>query len=250
MHHVRPFLTPVITVLSVFVLLYVFSFLFGPLPISVNSTNTTTSDIFTVSATGEADAAAQNASFTVGVTEDAATAEEAQASVNTTMNQVVQQMKAVGVEEQNIQTESLNVNPQYDFIDGQQVPQGFTASQNVRVKAPIDVANQALDQAVANGANVVFGITFELDDADQEALEATAREDAINKAKEKAKTIADAAGLRLGRIINVQEYREDGGPIPMFAERSVSNDTVMQQTELQPGENTIRLNVTLSYETL
>lgn len=250
MNYFRPLLTPIGTVLAVFIFLYIFSFLFGPLPLSVNSTNTTTSDVFTVSATGEADATAQNANFTVGVTETADTAEAAQAQVNAKINEIVSQMKAAGVEEQSIKTESLNVNPQYDFVSGTREPNGFSASQNINVKAPIDIANTALDQAVANGANVVYGITFELDDADQDALEAQAREDAINKAKAKAQTIADAAGLKLGRIINVQEYREDGGFMPLMARDEVASSEIMQNTNLQPGENTVRLNVTLSYETL
>lgn len=247
MPYLRSLITPIVTVLFFFIALYVFNFFLGPLPL--NTSSNSAADLFTVSATGEADTTAQNASFSVGVTETADTAAEAQNQVNATMSQILTQIKALGITDTDIQTETVQVNPNYNFTTGSQSIDGYTASQNIRVNAPIDIANQALDAAVAQGANVITGISFELDDQDMTELEAKAREDGINKAKEKAQSIADAAGIKLGKIVNVMEFNEGGQPMPLYAERSVSMANDAQKIDLQPGENKVRVNVTLYYET-
>lgn len=247
MPYVRNLITPIITILFFFIALYVFNFFLGPLPL--NTSSNSSSDLFTVSATGEADTTAQNASFTVGVTETADTAEAAQNQVNTTMSQILTEIKSLGVQDTDIKTETVQVNPNYNFTTGSQSIDGYTATQNIQVKAPIDIANLALDAAVSQGANVVTGVSFELDDADMAEMEAKAREDGINKAKEKAQSIANAAGIKLGKIVNVMEFNEGGQPVPLYAERSVTMANDAQKIDLQPGENKVRVNVTLYYET-
>jgi uncharacterized protein YggE len=98
---------------------------------------------------------------------------------------------------------------------------------------------------------MVGNIEFKVNDKDREKLEIKARENAIKKAKEKAQNIASAAGIRLGRIVNVYESGTEQPPV-IYAKESLARggDTANQSTELQPGENTIHISVTLSYETL
>lgn len=242
---------PFFTVLFIFVFFYLFTKLLGPIPISVNSVTTTKTDLFTVTGEGEAKATAGSANFTVGVTKNAATAELAKNQVNQAMNDMVAAIKQLGIPDTDIQTQDLSVNPNYNFANGSQSINGYTASENLHVKATTDKANQALDAATAKGANVVNGVSFELDQADKDALEEKAREQAIQKAKAKAETIAKAAGLRLGRLVNIQESTEGQQPVPLMEKTAFGAarpaDTA---TNLQPGENTVRLTVTLSYETL
>ena len=70
-------------------------------------------------------------------------------------------------------------------------------------------------------------------------------------AKEKAKSLADAAGIRLGRVVDVQESG-GGYPIPFMRTMELKAEdaaAAMPVTELNPGENKVSMTVVLSYET-
>jgi len=79
-------------------------------------------------------------------------------------------------------------------------------------------------------------------------LEDKARQNAVNMAKEKANSMAKATGIKLGRIVDVQES-SNFIPRPVMMTQSLDN-AKMASTELQSGENSITIDVTLSYETL
>jgi len=251
MYMFRELRTPFFTVLFILILVYVFAKLFGPLPLSINSITTTKTDMFTASGEGEATAIPDTTTFTVGVTKNAPTVEAAKEQVNKAANAIIAEMKRLGVEEKNIKTTNVSVNPEYDYANGTQTPKGFTVSQNLEVKtSPIEKANKALDAATTNGANVVSGVSFTIDDTEREKLEAKARGEAIKKAKSKAQSIAQAAGVRLGRIINVQESSTPQQPPMLMDSRSAVENKVSEPTNLQPGENTVRVTIILFYETL
>ena len=111
-------------------------------------------------------------------------------------------------------------------------------------------ANTALDSATANGANVVNGVSFTLNDDEKMKLEDEARGKAIANAKAQAEKIANQSGIRLGRLINVMVNPTDQGPLPMTkAFDAAAGQAIPDRTELQPGENKVIVNVTLSYET-
>jgi len=111
---------------------------------------------------------------------------------------------------------------------------------------PIDVANKAIDVATADGANLVGGINFTFNDKTKKDLEDKSRNEAVRMAKEKAQSLAKVTGIRLGKIVDVQE--SNGFEPRPFAIQSLEGKSA--DTQLQPGENTITIDVTLSYETL
>lgn len=244
--------TPFFTVLFVFGFLYLFSTLFGPLPLSVNSVVTNKTDLFTVQGEGEATAVPDTALLSLGVTKEAATVQQAQTQVNTVANKITEDLKSLGVKVKNIKTTNYSVNPAYDYTSGRQNVTGYSVSQNMEVRLqPIEQANKALDLATAAGANVIGGITFVLDDAEQDKLEAQARKQAIESAKKKAEDTAKLAGIRLGKIINVTE--SNNFPVMPYAARELkAMDSAGggEPTQVTPGENTVQITVSLSYQTL
>ncbi len=248
--------TSLLTVLFTFFFLYIFARLFGPIPFSVNSITTLKSDLFTVSGEGEATAVPDTAVLNLGITENASTVEQAKNSVNEKANQIIEAFKELGIEEKNIKTTNYSVYPNYDYTNGKERITGYNVFQNLEVEvSPIEKANQAVDVATENGANMMGNIRFTLNDEDREKLEMQARENAIRKAKSKASSIANASGIRLGKLINVSEANEQVYPPILYDEKSIAlqeggNRTEAQTTGLQPGENSIKVSVTLSYETL
>jgi uncharacterized protein len=246
---------PFFTVLFIFASFFLFTKLFGPLPFSVNSITTTKTNLFTVQGTGEATAVPDTALISLGVEKEAPTVEVAQKQVNEIINKITEDLKKLGVEEKNIKTTNYFVNPNNDFSTGKRISAGYIVSANMEVRIkPVEKANQAVDVATADGATQVGGVTFVLADEDQKKLEDKARVDAVKEAKEKAQSLANAAGIKLGRVVDVQET-SGGFPQPMMyrtaelkLDSAVGNPAV-PPTELNPGENKISVTVSLSYET-
>lgn len=244
--------TPFFTVLFVFLGFFVFTKIFGPIPFFVNSVTTTKETLFTVDGKGEVTAIPDTAMVSLGVSKTAPTVEAAQNEVNTIINKITADLKKLGVLEKDIKTVNYSVNPNYDYTNGKQRINGYNVNADVQVRIkPIDKANSAIDIATNVGATNVGGVQFVLDEQKQKELEKQAREEAISSAKEKAESISKTAGIKLGKIIDVRESSQGGGqPIP-YALKTMerSADAAVPATELNPGENKIIINVTLSYET-
>jgi uncharacterized protein YggE len=238
-------------VLFIFVGLFLFTKLAGPLPFSVTTVTTTKDSLFTADGTGEATAIPDTAMVSFGVTKDAPTVEAAQKQVNEVINKISDDLKALGVQPKDIKTTNYSVNPNYTYNQGgKQTLNGYNVNADVQVKLkPVEQGNKAIDIATNDGATNVGGVQFVLDDNKKKELQNQARKEAIKLAKEKAQSLADAAGIKLGRIIDIQESG-GGAPAPMFELKTADRaGGEAQSTELNPGENKISITVTLSYET-
>ena len=244
--------TPILITIAVLLTLFVFTKIFGPIPFSVNSMVTTKSDLFTVDGVGEAEGVPTTASFSVGVTKTAATVEAAQDQTNAAINTIIEELKKLGIDEEMIKTSNYSVNPNIDFASGRQTTTGYTVSTNIDVMLDdTEKANTALDTATKNGANIISGVAFILSDENQDSLEKEARKEAIADAKEKAQEISREAGIKLGKVMNIY-VSQDGGVMPYdkMVSMEARGGEMANPTELQPGQNKVTMQVTLTYETL
>jgi uncharacterized protein len=248
--------TPLLTVLFIFIALIAYTKLLGPIPFTVNSISTVKESLFRVDGSGEVTAVPETALLNMGVNKQAATVEQAQTQVNEVINQITAEMKALGVEEKNIKTVNYSVNPNYDYAGGSQKINGYMVNADVQVKIkPVDKANQAIDAATKAGATNVGNVQFVIDDEKRAELEEQARKEAIEKAKAKAESIARTSGIKLGRIVDVQENNA-GAQAPVAMRAEFAKDSAgaggesIPATELNPGENKVTITVSLSYETL
>lgn len=141
-------------------------------------------------------------------------ADQALGTLNSRMDKVLAAIKAAGVPEADINTRNYSLVPQYDYKDNVSTVGGYNANQQLSVKIKDLQNNRALlNKVIAEagkaGANQVNGINFEaanMDDIKQEA-----RVKAIADAKSKAAGLAQAAGVRLGKIMNWYENFVKGG---------------------------------------
>lgn len=242
---------PFFTVLFIFLGFFLFTKIFGPLPFAVTSTTTTKDSLFTVEGKGEVAAIPDTALVTLGVNKQASTVEVAKQQVDQIINKITQDVKALGIDPKNIKTTNYSINPDYDYTTGTQTLRGYSVNASIEIKVtPIEKANSAVDIASKDGATQVGGIQFVLDDKKQKALEDEARQDAINNAKAKAESLSRAAGIRLGRIVDVQENNADDAVRPVQMNMTAKADSAAPETtELNPGENKVTSTVSLSYET-
>lgn len=251
---------PIVYLALFFLALFVYTKIAGPIPFHINSVTTQKQDLFTAQGTGEAFAVPDTAIISAGVTANGATVAEAQNKINAASKKIIDAIKKEGVDEKDIKTNNYSIYPTYGtsrplplvqpdlVIDDNQRITGYTASQNLEIKVKdIDKVNSVVDSATANGANVVGNVTFGFTDEKTLELENVARREAVKNAKERAKGLADAAGIRLGRIINVFE---NGSTPRSFQQNAVDLKEGQggEPTEITPGENNVTITVSISYE--
>jgi len=200
-----------------------------------------------VSATGDVSTAPDRATVSAGVVTEGKTAREAMMANATKMNSVFEELIAAGIEEKNIQTSQLSLQPRYNYQD-RQTPtiDGYEARNNVSAKSEdIQSVGAMLDALVKAGVNNIGGIEFSVDNPD-EAL-SSAREMAIKKAKVKAQGMAEAAGVKLGPLLNMSESNAGNPPRPMMQARYASDSLESAPTPIAGGEQSLRVTVNLSY---
>ena len=210
---------------------------FGP-SIPVSSVVSQKQDFFTVSGEGKVTVVPDTAIVDLGITVSRPTVKSAQTQANSVINAISQELKNLGIKDKDIKTSNYSIYPQYNgHITGYQV----NASLTVTVRE-IDKANQVIDAATAKGANSVGGIQLTVDEDKKKQLLQDARELAVKEAKSKAESLARAAGLTLGKIVNIQESAGDTRPLPMMYAKA-------EDTQIQPGSTDITTSITLFYET-
>ncbi len=206
----------------------------------------------TISVTGEGKAAATpdiaQLSFGVQVPRQR-TSKEAMAILTRQMTAVLDAVKNAGIEDKDITTEQLSLNPVYDWRTGTQTLMGYEAVQSLRVKVrDLDKTSDVLGAATAAGANQAGGVQFTVDDP--EAARAEAREEAITQAKQKAMVLARQLGMSLGPVKAFSEGSYGfQPPVMMRAEMDAANGAATPSAPPLPaGEQEQNVTVTITYE--
>ena len=141
---------------------------------------------------------------TVGVREASADVLVAQASVNEKIAAIKQALLDAGVQETEINTDSINIYANYDYSDNTEVIVGYTANNSLSVRTTdIDNVGALIDAAFAAGANTLDNVQFTVQD-DSEARE-QALTKAVEDARRKADVLAAAAGMQVTAIESIAE---------------------------------------------
>lgn len=199
----------------------------------------------TVTGEGEARAAPDMAAIQLGVTTQAPGAAEAMRRNSDQQRAVIEALAGAGIEQADIQTSGLNLNPVMDYAEGR-APSvtGYQASNMVTVRVR-DVARlgEVLDAIVAAGANEINGISFMREDgADSED---EARRAAVEDARHKAEVLAEAAGLTLGPVLVLRDTPAMEGPRPMMMEARAASDAA--KVPIAAGEVAITAQVQMEF---
>ncbi len=239
-------------IVQIFILALAFVKLTSPLPIS--SVVSQKTDFFSVSGTGKVTVVPDTAIVDLGINTSKKTVKEAQNEANTVITSISTALQDLGIAKKDIQTSNYSVYPQYDYTPGQiNRVTGYQINANLTITVrDIDKTNTVIDQATSKGANTVGGIQLTVAEDKKKQLTQSARDIAVLEAKAKAESLAKAAGLTLGRVVNVQETSPADLPIPMMINKSVDNLGGRGggvPTEIQPGSTDIISSVTLFYET-
>lgn len=200
-----------------------------------------------LSVTGEVSRTPDIALISAGVTTQAVTATDALAQNSTRMERVRAALKRSGIADRDIQTASVNLAPQYRYVDQQQ-PQltGYQASNLLSIRfRDVRGTGRIIDVLVAQGANQINGPTLSVDKPEPALDEA--RTKAVATGRARAELYARSLGMRVTRVLSVME---SGGyiappPMPMSG---LARSEMAAKTSIDPGEQQLQITVTMSFE--
>ena len=192
-----------------------------------------------VTGSGSVDSVPDEAAFTIGVQTKGSTAREALSAGSQQMRKVLAALRSAGVAGRDAKTQNVSVSPSYS--QGGQID-GYWAGNSVGVTIrDLAKAGAILDAASEAGADEIDGPSWTRSDRD--ALEARALRDAVADARTKARVLADAGGVQLGRLTAITEH--DSEPEPYYMRTSLlAKDS---PAPLRPGKEKIEATITVTF---
>ncbi len=202
-----------------------------------------------LSATGEVSATPDMATISFGVVTSGKTAADAMKANNVRMNAVMAALKAAGIAAKDIRTSSLNLNPQYVYKDNLP-PQltGYEARNQVTVRVnDLSQTGAVIDATVKAGVNQIDQVGFGLKNDD--AVLDQARQQAVATLQSRAQLYASAAGLKVKRILMIEEGSPNvvRPPMPMMAMRDKVS-AGYEATPVSAGELQESVTVSATFE--
>lgn len=198
----------------------------------------------TVTGSATVDATPDIATVTAGVELQAPSAAAALKENGETMTAVFAALKQAGLDERDMQTSQLTLNPVFNADPGgsQAAPQVVAYQASNMVTATVrDVSRlgATIDAVTGAGANRLYGVSFDVDEP-RAALD-QARRNAVEDARRKAQLFADAAGVKLGPVVAISEGG-GGGPVPLRAKMDM-----MAAAPVASGTVTLSADVTVVF---
>ena len=196
------------------------------------------------------------ATISLGVESYATTVSVARDNASISINEMLDVMKKVGIDDEDIQTTAFNIYPQYEYIEvredgrvrGVQELVGFTVSNMLLVTVKnLDDIGEIIDKLTDAGGNDVRfnSINFGIQDPVpyQSQLRKLAVEDGITKASQ----LAEYSGVKLGSITMINDYSSQASVAQdqaVFAERAMA----IPSTSINPGSLNLSMQVDMIFE--
>lgn len=211
--------------------------------------------VLSLTGTGEVKARPDTASINSGVVSNAKTAQQALAANSAAMNKMFKELKAAGIADRDLQTSNFNIAPQYKPYDSKNpIPQhqriiGYQVSNGVTVRVR-DLAKLGglIDQMTTAGANRMNGISFYVDKTDN--LMEEARRKAMADVRRKADLYADGLGVKLKRVLTINENVSRPRPQPrrMMSMMSSAKSDAREAAPVAAGEQSLSIRLSVTWE--
>lgn len=174
-------------------------------------------------------------------TEEKTAAKASSENARITQN-VLGVLAGLGIPKDDIETTSFNISPDFKFDNGKSTIIGYVAINSLSVEVQVDKVGTLIDSVTATEDISLGSINFRLNKENSTKKLNEALTKAVQNARDKADTIAKAAGVKVGDVKNISES-SGTGIIPFskagFAEASA--------TEIIPGEISVSASVSVTY---
>ncbi len=223
----------------------------GGIPLNISQVSTNKTSTFDVTGEGKIHVVPDRAFVELGVRKSGMSVKSVQEEADKTMNTLSEALEKIGIDKKDLKTTGYNIYPDYDSRTGR--PSGYVVSSSVQVRIRnFEHIPAVLDLAGTYGLEQVGQLSFILSDELADTTMDEARKAAVAEAKEKAESLARLAGVKLGKIVNVNENM-GGSPVPLLYNAKNSTDSMEVSgggAQVSPGTNEVTVSVTLSYETM
>ena len=161
----------------------------------------------------------------------------AQDENSTVVSNVIKELIKQGIPSKDIQTIDYNIEEQYDNIEGKQIFRSYRIRNTFRITVrDIKRVGEIIDSAVAKGANLASGVSFQV--ANPDKYYNTALEKALEQAVYKAQVIKNASRILLNTTpIRITE--ESTNYLPVYDSMSLKSAA----TPINPGEIQISASI-------
>jgi len=186
----------------------------------------------------------------LGVERQSATAKNAKTVVANTSRKILAALKGLGIDDKDIQTEYLYLQPMIDYRKGLRIT-NFTAEQSLSVKVrDLSKLDDVMDAVMSAGANHIGGIEYQSSELRKHKDEA--RDAAAKAAREKADALAKALGNQIGKTYSIEEVQQSEG---YYAYGGLAANTAMEEDKSRapstaPGELTVKASVIVTFDLL
>jgi hypothetical protein len=199
---------------------------------------------------GETKAEPDEAFIDLAVETTAPTAKAAAEENARKMDKVLTALTQAGVARKDLDTRNYTVYPEYAPVPvtgGEPKLKGYRVSNTVEAHVrDVTQVGALLDRALGAGANRVENVRFGL--SKQDAVQAEALRQAIQRARNTAQVMAAALGVKLGPVLDASTISEPPRFYPVSLARAEAADMgAPPTTPIQPDEQTITARVTLIF---
>jgi uncharacterized protein len=223
----------------------------GPAPASAQPDDQTADAGSTVTVTGVGHVAVvpDQLAFDLSVSVLRPDLDQALDDGNTSMQAVVDQLKASGVADKDVQTTDLSMNPEYEKKKGQPARlTGYRVSNSVSVVVEdFEKASAIVTAALNAGGSGVHLNGLRLQVGDPDASLGPARTAALDQAHEKAQEYADHAGGELGEVVTISEVTDRQAYGDQLDYRA-SAAADMAAFPIQAGQEDLTASIVVVYE--
>ncbi|MTI29445.1 SIMPL domain-containing protein, partial [Xanthovirga aplysinae] len=161
-------------------------------------------------------------------------------------------IKKAGFKKEDLKTSNFNVQKSYSYVGRERKFEGYEASHDLKLRlAPEkEELNKALSAMTSSLSEADFNISFSLEKP--ENLKEKLIKMAVDNAKERAQLLAQAAGVSLGKITDIQYSIQSTRPVPIQyrVTSDLRQEGMMAKTfnEVEPDEIKVRDQVTIIWE--
>ena len=186
----------------------------------------------------------------IGVTTFNKNAGAAQSENAVKMDRVYKTLASLGIKKNKIKTVNYNISPRYDYKNNVATLAGYNVINSIRVTVnDLKKVSDVLDMTVKEGVNQSNSISFGVTDEERDRLYLQALSQAVSNAKEKANTIAAAAGIAISKPANIIEGSSAHFVQPNYRAMDMAKmASETAPTPISEGELMIEANVTVIYD--
>lgn len=178
----------------------------------------------------------------LGVEVQGKTATEVQQDVARRSSAVVELLRSRNVEK--LQTTGIRLNPVYNYENNVQRITGYSATNTVSFRTPIEQAGKLLDDTVKTGATRIDGVSFTASDEAIAAAQKQSLRQATQDAQQQADAVLSALNLARKDIVSIQiNNATPPPPMPVLERAAFANKVA--DTPVIGGEQQVQTSVTL-----